>query len=114
MTGPRSVDVGDLDWAGPSGAIWSLPHGGDLDANIVVIRPGEGVGAHANVDVDVLIVGLSGRGVVTVDGETVQLRAGSLAHVPKGATRAIAQSGDDPLLYATVHRSRPGLGVHRR
>jgi hypothetical protein len=33
MTAAVSLDVSSLDPAGPSGAVWSLPHGGDLDVN---------------------------------------------------------------------------------
>src|SRR5437763_1458412 len=95
----------------PSGAVWSLPRGGDLDANAVVLAAGDAVGAHVNEEVDVVIVGVAGRGVVDVDGEESRLAAGCLVHVPKGTSRTIVADGDEPLVYVTVHRARAGLGI---
>src|SRR5436190_1713845 len=106
-----SVDVGALDRHGPSGAVWSLPRGGDLDANAVVLGAGRSVGAHINNEVDVVIVGVAGHGVVDVDGDGLHLSAGRLVHVPKGTTRTILASGAEPLVYVTVHRARAGLGI---
>ena len=55
--------------AGESGgAVWSLAHGGDLDANLVRLESDGGVGEHVNNDVDVLLVARSGGGTVTIDG----------------------------------------------
>jgi quercetin dioxygenase-like cupin family protein len=108
-----SVDAGELDVGGPSGAVWSLPHGGDLDANVVVLSPGASVAEHVNDEVDVLLITLAGSGRAEVDGDAHPLHAGVLVHVPKHTTRAIAAGDDAPLVYATVHRSRPGLGIGR-
>ena len=107
-TTATSTDLTTLDAGGPSGAVWSLPHGGDLDANGVVLHPGDTVGAHANAEVDVIIVGISGTGEVTIDDSASSLTSGTLVFVPKGATRSIAATGDAPLRYLTVHRARSG------
>ena len=32
---PVVADLGSVDLSGGSGAVWSLPHDGDLDANLV-------------------------------------------------------------------------------
>src|SRR4051812_28698825 len=94
-----SVDVGALDRHGPSGAVWSLPHGGDLDANAVVLAADGVIGVHVNTEVDVVIVGVAGDGVVDIDGEEHHLGAGCLVHVPKGAARTIAAAPAEPLVY---------------
>jgi quercetin dioxygenase-like cupin family protein len=109
-----SIDVADLDLDGPSGALWSLPHDGDLDANVVLLQPGDSVGAHVNGEVDVLVVGIAGTGEVVVDGDPQPLGPASLVHVPKGATRGVAAGGGAPLVYVTVHRARAGLAVGSR
>ena len=109
-----SVDTTTLDLSGASGAVWSLPHGGDLDANVVVLHPGHTVDAHVNHDVDVLIIGLRGRGTVTVDHATFSVADGVVLQVTKGRTRAISATGDGPLVYVTVHRARAGLGIQPR
>ena len=112
--GAAAVDVTALDRRGPSGVVWPLPHGGDLDTNAVVIVPGGSVGAHVNQEVDVVLVVVAGRGAVEVDGEDVPLAAGRLVHVPKGASRAVRAAADDHLVYVTVHRARGGLAIGRR
>ena len=94
--------------------MWSLPHGGDLDANGVVLHPGDAVGAHANAEVDVIIVGITGTGEVTIDAISSSLTAGTLVFVPKGTTRSIATTGDAPLRYLTVHRARSGPTIRAR
>ena len=76
-TTATSTDLTTLDAGGPSGAVWSLPHGGDLDANGVVLHPGDTVGAHANAEVDVIIVGISGTGEVTIDDSASSLTSGT-------------------------------------
>jgi quercetin dioxygenase-like cupin family protein len=106
-----SVDIRGLDLDGPSGAVWSLPHGGDLDANVVVLAPGTSVAEHVNDEVDVLVITLAGSGRAEVDGDAQLLHAGVLVHVPKHATRSIVAGDDAPLVYTTVHRSRPGLSI---
>ena len=108
-----SIDTAELDVRGASGALWSLPHDGDLDANVVLLQPGQSVGAHMNDEVDVLVVGLAGSGEVLVDGELQRLRAGVLVHVAKGATRAVTAGDLGPLVYVTVHRARAGLAGRR-
>lgn len=107
---PTVVHLDQLDLTGPSGAIWSLPHGGDLDANLVKLAAGAEMPAHANPEVDVLVLVMSGDGALTVDGDTHQLSTGACALVPKGSTRSLA-AGPHGLAYLTVHRSRTGLGV---
>jgi quercetin dioxygenase-like cupin family protein len=102
------VDPGDVD-----GVCWSLARGGDLDANLVRLAAGGSVGAHVNDEVDVLFVGVAGRGEVTVDGVGHPLRPGAVVAVAKGAERAVATAPGSDVRYLTVHRARPGLGIGR-
>ena len=80
----------------------------DLDANLLVFGAGEGVAEHVNAEVDVLLVGVAGEGVVAVDGRRLPLRAGQAILVPKGARRATLGRGDR-FAYLTCHRRRPSL-----
>ncbi len=59
----------------------------ELNANLVRFPAGRGVGEHVNDEVEVLLVGVSGSGVVLVEGEEHAVSAGVLAFVPKGARR---------------------------
>lgn len=96
-----------------SGAVWSLPHGGDLDANVVHLAPHAGIGSHVNDEVDVLIVVHGGDGTLTVDGARHRLGEQILALVPRGSERSI-DAGPDGLRYLSVHRRRAPLGISRR
>jgi len=69
-SGPLILDLGSAP-TGSGGAIWNLPHGGDIDANLVRLDPGQAIGAHINDDVDVLLVVHSGTGDLEIDGRTV-------------------------------------------
>ncbi len=96
---------------GRAGVVWTLGHGGDLNANLVRFPAGGGVGEHVDEEVDLLVVGVSGVGVVEVDGQEHPLRAGTVAFVPKGARRS-TKSGSGDFAYLTVHRRRgpPRIG----
>ncbi len=98
---------------GSGGAVWSLPHGGDLDANLVRLDPESGIESHVNDDVDVLIVVQAGRGELTVDEQTRRLEVDHVALVPRGARRSIS-AGRGGLSYLSIHRRRSPLGVTRR
>lgn len=93
-----------------AGAIWTLEHGGDINANLVRFPAGGGVEEHVNEEVDVLFVGVTGSGIVEVDGHKHLLRAGTVAFVPKGARRS-TRSGSGDFAYLTVHRRRGPLRI---
>jgi quercetin dioxygenase-like cupin family protein len=93
-----------------AGVVWSLEQGDDFNVNLVRFPAGRGVSEHVNEEVDVLIVGVSGAGLVEVDGHEHRLRAGTVAFVPKGAPRSTrSESGD--FAYLTVHRRRGPLQI---
>ena len=111
---PEVVDLDGLDRRGPDGVVWSLPHGGDLDANLVKLRPGAKIAPHDNDEVDVLIVVVAGSGVAVIDGAEHVLRAGRLLLVRKGTRRSLAAAPGEELVYLTVHRARAGLRISPR
>ena len=93
-----------------AGAIWTLKQSAELNANLVRFSAGGGVDEHINEEVDVLLVGVKGSGVIEVDGHKHSLRAGTIALVPKGARRSTrSESGD--FAYLTVHRRRGPLRI---
>ena len=92
------------------GSIWTLEQSSDLNVNLVRFPAGGGVGEHVNEEVDVLVVGVSGSGVIAVDGREHPLRAGTLAFVPKGA-RHSRKSNSGDFAYLTVHRRRGPLRI---
>jgi mannose-6-phosphate isomerase-like protein (cupin superfamily) len=91
-----------------SGALRSL-ESADLDVNLVRFVDGRGVERHVNREVDVLLVVLSGSGVLETTEEQVALTAGQAALIPKGIERGIRSAEDGALVYLTVHRRRARL-----
>lgn len=109
------TDVVDLaaraSAANAPGAAWTH-QSDDLNANLLVFRAGEGVDTHVNAEVDVLLLGVAGNGVVEVDGVSHDLRPGLALVIPKGARRGTrALRGD--FAYLTCHRRRAGLWPRR-
>ena len=102
------VDLLGLAHSGDAqGPIWA--HGGeDLNANLIRLRAGEGVAAHVNGEVEVLLVGIAGGGIVEVNGRRHELGAGHALVIPKGALRA-TEAGDNGFAYLTCHTRRAPL-----
>jgi mannose-6-phosphate isomerase-like protein (cupin superfamily) len=102
------ADLGDVTLSG--GAVWSLPHGGDLDANLVRLEPGHRIEAHVNAEVDVLVFVQSGTGRIDLGDTRADLTADHLVLVPRGVRRSIA-AGPSGITYLSVHRRRGLLGT---
>ena len=90
-----------------AGVIGSLV-GADLNVNLVRLLPDEYFEAHINTEVDVLLVGIAGAGMVELDGDDEPLDAGNAVYVPKNARRGI-RAGSQGVTYLTCHRRRGGL-----
>lgn len=90
-----------------TGVIGSLV-GTDLNVNLVRLEANETLEAHVNTEVDVLLVGIAGAGVIELEAGSEPLDAGSAVYVPKNARRAI-HAGSQGVVYLTCHRRRGGL-----
>lgn len=106
------VDLNNVKVVG-NGVQWTLREPRDLNVNLVSLDPRSSVGEHNNVDVDVLLVVLSGSGELMIGAQVIDLKAHVAAHVPK-TTRRSVRAGEDGVVYLTVHRRRSPLGVTRR
>lgn len=103
------------DTSGASaGVLWRLQESGrQLDANLVHLPAGEGVGLHAEGDLDVLLLVACGSGSMnTVNGE-LALAVGVMVWLPHGARRSLT-AGPEGLSYLTVHGRRPGMQIQSR
>lgn len=92
------------------GVVWTLESSSDLNANLVRFGAGQGVGEHVNDEVEVVFLGVSGSGVIAVDGEERSLSAGKLVFAPRGVRRSTLGVSED-FSYLTVHRRRGPLGI---
>lgn len=106
------VDLTRLLGAEGDGVHWTLEPDSDLNANLVRLDPAHQMAEHVNDEVDVLVVALAGSGQVVLGGRRVSVRAGSVAHVPKGLARSI-DAGPEGLIYLTIHRRRGPLTIGR-
>ena len=100
------VDLTAIDGRGPA---WGAASD-ELNATLLVWRAGEGQPEHVNAERDVAVVGLGGSALLVVDGAEHALVPGTLAIVPRGATRSIT-AGPDGCRCLTVHRRRGGLQI---
>jgi quercetin dioxygenase-like cupin family protein len=78
------------------GALWRLD-GEELQANLVRLGQGDRIQRHRNDEVEMLMVVVSGRGELILDGQVHPLAAMVVAHLPKGQSE----------------RSRPSMGRWR-
>lgn len=92
--------------AGP-GAIWTRLSD-DLNVNVLSFPEEGGVDEHVNTEVDVLLIGVAGAGIVVVDGDAHPIREGHLLLIPKGARRS-TRALSEHFSYLTCHRKRAGL-----
>jgi quercetin dioxygenase-like cupin family protein len=86
--------------------------GRQLDANVVRLPTGQRVDTHAEPDLDVLLLVLSGGGTLGTAEGSRQLTEGTLLWLPHTSSRSLA-AGEDGLCYLTVHRRRPGMQIRR-
>jgi quercetin dioxygenase-like cupin family protein len=102
------IDIAaSLRQAENDGPIWSV-NSEQLNVNLLRLPTGDGVAAHANTELDVVLVILEGSGELTVDGVSYSLRPGRAVVVPRGVTRALRCTAG-PLVYLSCHRRRAGL-----
>jgi quercetin dioxygenase-like cupin family protein len=89
------------------GPLWTYA-GDDLNVNLVVWPAGAGVGEHVNREVEVLMIGVEGNGLVTVAGQEHTLHPGEVVVIPRGTPRSVV-SQSPRFAYLSVHRRRAGM-----
>ena len=78
-----------------------LPAAGRLFAN-VIIAPGCSIGAHRHIGESELFYFIGGRGVVTDDGERVNVSAGDVMTTGDGHWHSVENTGDANLEMVAV------------
>lgn len=79
----------------------------------VVVEPGGSVGEHVHLRTEEIYYIVSGRAVVTMDGEEIEVRAGDLVTTPIGSAHSIANRGDEDMHFF-VTEVFPGEGPAAR
>jgi quercetin dioxygenase-like cupin family protein len=85
----------------------------DLNADLMRFGNGHGVEEHVSDEVEVIVLGVSGSGIVPVDREEHALSAGILVFILNGARRSTVSASKD-FAYLTVHRRRGPLQIGLR
>lgn len=110
--------VGDSGAAGElapgrGGSAWRLePADRGLDANVIVLPPGDAIAEHEGPDLDVLIHVLAGSGALGTEGGEIPLAPGALVWLPPRSRRRV-EAGAEGLRYFSVHRRKQGLSIGR-
>jgi quercetin dioxygenase-like cupin family protein len=110
MTEPTPTVLCNTDAVGQdpraAGAVFKLEMAErDLDANVIQLPAGDGIGEHVGPDLDVLLHVLAGNGTLTTDDGEISLTAGDLVWLPRRSRRRFS-AGDGGLRYLTVHQRR--------
>jgi mannose-6-phosphate isomerase-like protein (cupin superfamily) len=70
-----------------------------LNVTHVRVWPGQSVPAHVHSDEDQVYYVASGRGIVELDSERVEVSGGSSVLIPLGTEHMITNTGTEPLDY---------------
>ncbi len=90
-----------------SGPIWSH-ESSDLDLTLLSWGAQQGISAHINDEVDVVLIGVAGVGEVIVNNEVYRLAPGQMLLIPKHAERSLWCT-EARWSYLSLHRRRRGL-----
>jgi hypothetical protein len=102
------IDLAGLSVAAHGGGPQWAQESGDLDLTFLSWAAGQGVAAHANDEVDVLLIVAAGAADVTIAARTYRVSSGQALLIPKGVERAIT-CATERVSYLSVHRRRRGL-----
>jgi quercetin dioxygenase-like cupin family protein len=105
--GVVAVDVAAFAASSTEAVPWST-RSADLNINLLHFQAGDGVAAHVNGEVDVLLVGIAGEGEIRAGAATYPLRPGRVVVIPKGVERA-TRATSEHFAYLSCHRARKGL-----
>jgi quercetin dioxygenase-like cupin family protein len=95
-----------------AGVIWTSEVSCDLNADLMRFGTGRGVEEHVRDGVEVIVVGVSGSGIVGADRGERTLSAGVLVFIPEGAPCATVSTSEDFAYLAVHRRRRPPLIDH--
>lgn len=96
-----------LNIARHEGPIWHQ-NSEQMNVNLIRFSAGQGVAQHINQRFDVFGVVVAGEGVLAIEDETYQLRAGQAFLIPRGVRRSL-RSTSSTFAYISCHQRRGGL-----
>ena len=107
---PPSIDrVVDLTAPCGFGVLWGAATA-DLNATLLAWDAGHSTPEHVNNERDVLLVVLSGSGLVVLDGRGYPVASAHAIVIEKGRSRRVV-AGSDGIRYLSIHLRRHGLRI---
>jgi mannose-6-phosphate isomerase-like protein (cupin superfamily) len=73
-----------------------------LKSGYVILQPNEAVGEHTTADREELLIILSGTAQIECEGERSEVRANSVAYIPKNSRHNVTNNSTDVLKYVYV------------
>lgn len=94
-----SFDWGVLKWMSTP----DVTGGERFSAGVVKLEPGKGHRRHTHPDSDEILYVVRGEGEQVVAGETRDVTAGDMVHIPEGVEHATTNTGWEPLTLLAVY-----------
>ena len=101
---PRPVSIANLPGSEHAARFEGADHGATVSFFISTHPPGRGARLHRHPYEETFIVE-EGSATFTVDGATIEARAGHVVVVPAGAAHGFVSSGDTALRQVSIHPS---------
>ena len=86
---------------------------GMLYVAYAMLQEGKAYEAHAHGDHEEVYYVISGKGQMTINGETRSIRDGDAVFIPAGDTHSIANTGEDFLIFLAFSAQVPQEGQER-
>jgi quercetin dioxygenase-like cupin family protein len=96
------IEISDLPTGKTSHRFEGGPHGSSVSCFLVDGPPGTGPRLHRHPYEETFIL-QGGSATFSVDGETIEARAGQIVIAPAGAAHKFVVTGDERLRMVTIH-----------
>lgn len=97
------LDWGTIKWMSKPGVTGAER----FSAGVVVLEPGEGHDLHTHPDSEEVLYFVGGEGEQTVAGDSREVSAGNMIHIPAGVEHGTQNTGWEPLKLLAIY-SPPG------
>ena len=101
---PRPIPIDGLPGSETASRFEGADHGATVSFFLSTHPPGRGARLHRHPYEETFIVE-EGSATFTVDGETIEARAGHIVVVPAGAAHGFVSSGNGALRQVSIHPS---------
>jgi len=98
------VKQSELPWSSIANELVGAEHGLDVTLLFVDAEPGRGPALHRHPYPEIFIT-LEGEATFTVEGETLEVRAGDIVVAHAGEAHGFVNSGTGPLRQVDIHVS---------